>query len=90
MCVFVCVSSTCTTLHSVSSVATAYPVHSLGLDVSEQLLPPIGGHLGGDVIGLGLRSRPDLDGVLRGLLGAGGQGVVGGHLLQQGGHGGPG
>lgn len=65
-----------------------YPVQPLGLDVPEELLPPVGGHLGGDVLGFLRDDGSHFDGVLRRFLGAGGQGVVGRDLLQQGGHGG--
>lgn len=68
-------------------VAWTYPVQSFGLYVPEELLPPVRGHLGGDVLWLLWYAGSHFYGVFRWFLGAGCQRIVRRHLLQQGCHG---
>lgn len=65
-----------------------YPIQSFGLNVAKELLSPISGHPGGDILRLLWYNRSHFNGVLRCFLRASCQSIVGGHLLQQGSHGG--
>lgn len=65
-----------------------YPIQSFGLNVAKELLSPISGHPGGDILRLLWYDRSHFNGVLRCFLRASCQSIVRGHLLQQGSHGG--
>ena len=64
MCVCVCVCVRVYLPLQCFCTAVTYPVQSFGLYVPQELLPPIGRHPGGDVLGLLRDDRPYFDGVV--------------------------
>lgn len=83
LCLGVCPPSTLC-----GSFVFTYPIQSFGLYVAKELLSPVSGHPGGDILRLLWYDRSHFNCVVRRLLGASRQSVVRGHLLQQGSHGG--